>query len=287
MTSLTVREKGQTVREKEFDRWVKSVREREKPTLYPLGEGDLADIRVGPGQVCVIGGAPAAGKTAFIMQCVFNALQIDDELTAMVANVEMRPSDLLDRQLARLSGVGLDTIQERSFIDADANIEHAIETIEQISKRLTLMPPPFSIEHVADVAKPGQLVVLDYIQRFTPRKQSSDSRGSVNSIMNDLRLMADKGAAIIAVSAVGRQKSAKGNSGYDPQELNLASFKESGEVEYGADSAYILAPTDSLGSVTLRHVKARHTRMQDIPLIFEGSTQRFTPTSEIMAQNNG
>lgn len=65
-------------------------------------------------------------------------------------------------------------------------------------------------------------------------------------------------------------------SSYDPNGLGLASFKESGELEYGADSAYLLAPDANGGNaVTLRCLKDRNGESLDIALHFDRHRQRF------------
>src|SRR5688572_12435947 len=93
--------------------WSDDILTGKPPTLYPLGAGELARIEIGPGLVLLIGGAPGAGKTAFTMQCVVDALRLTPTLRALVVNVEMPPAVLLDRQLARLSGIDLTTIRYR------------------------------------------------------------------------------------------------------------------------------------------------------------------------------
>jgi len=96
-----------------FEDWREDVLHGSPPKLYDLG-GDYFDhLRLGPGTVALIGGSPGMGKTAFAMQCVFTAMAADPSLTVCVANVEMPPHRLLERQLSRLSGVLLDYIQER------------------------------------------------------------------------------------------------------------------------------------------------------------------------------
>ena len=94
--------------------------------------------------------------------------------------------------------------------------------------------------------------------------------------MSYLRQFADANAAVIVVSSVGRQKDTRGRSSYAGDSLNLASFKESGELEFGADDAYILAPSpDDRHVHELKHLKARHREQEHIVLRFDGRIQRF------------
>ena len=80
------------------------------------------------------------------------------------------------------------------------------------------------------------------------------------------------------VSAVGRGKDGKGRSSYATDAIGLASFRESSELEFGADDAFILAPGQADEPLTLRHLKSRNGETRDIPLWFDKPLQRFTPT---------
>ncbi len=88
-----------------FDHWRDDVLTSEPPTLWPIGEGELARIEIGPGLVTLIGGPPGAGKTAFCMQAVVDPLRLTPTLRALVVNVEMPPAKALGRQAARLTGI--------------------------------------------------------------------------------------------------------------------------------------------------------------------------------------
>ena len=51
--------------------------------------------------------------------------------------------------------------------------------------------------------------------------------------MDFLRQFADAGTAVMVISAIGRTKDSKGRSSYAGEGLNLASFRESSELEFG------------------------------------------------------
>jgi replicative DNA helicase len=77
--------------------WRDDVLSGKPPTLFPVGTGELARIEIGPGLVTLLGGAPGAGKTAFTVQAVVDALRLTPTLRAVCCNVEMVPAVLLDR----------------------------------------------------------------------------------------------------------------------------------------------------------------------------------------------
>jgi replicative DNA helicase len=263
--------------------WRDDVLSGNAPVLYPVGTGELSRVEIGPGTVTLLGGAPGAGKTAFTMQLVIDGLRMTPTLRAVVCNVEMPPAVLLDRQLARLSGIHASAIRYRRLGAEHADrIDLAMNTLDTLADRLAFVRPPFDLENVAATADAfgADLLLLDYIQRIPPPGEHKDKRGSVNATMDYIRQFADQEIAVIVVSAIGRTKDSKGRSSYSGDGLNLASFRESSELEFGADDAFILTPDgdDQGEAVTLRHLKSRHGEAHDLDLTFDRRYQRFTST---------
>jgi replicative DNA helicase len=155
-------------------------------------------------------------------------------------------------------------------------LDQALNTLEGLAERLAFVKSPFDLDNVAASADAfrADLIVLDYIQRIPPPGDHGDKRGSVDATMNYLRQFADAGVAMIVVAAVSRGKDSKGRSTYSGDALTLASFRESSELEFGADDAFILVP-DEDDTIVLRHLKARHTEAKDLVLQFDRRCQRF------------
>ena len=269
-----------------LDGWRDDVLSGTPPTLYPVGPGALARIEIGPGLVTLLGGAPGAGKTALVMQMVLDALALTADLKALVCNVEMSPAVLLDRQLARLAGIDLTSIRHRRLDgEHSEQVEGGLHSLDQLCDRLAFIRPPFDLANVAASADAfdASLIVLDYIQRIGAPGEHGDRRGAVDATMSYLRQFADAGTAIIVVAALARSKDAKGRSSYG-EGLSLASFRETSELEYGADDAFILTPADDGEGqegptlpVVLKHLKSRNGETRDIALTFDRPHQRFTP----------
>lgn len=260
-----------------FDAWAASVENRERPKLFEHAAygSKLREVQIGEGLVTLFGAPPGSGKTALTSQIVLDALQHPEqqELRALLVNVEMGPHALLNRWAANLTGIGHQWILHRDYDpDATDRLKAGIEELRAIMPRIEFAAPPFTLERIADRAAAfgAGIVVLDYAQRLDSEQRSSDMRAQANVVMDFARRIADQGRAVIVVSAVNR-------AGYSKENAGLASFRESSEMEYGCDQGWLLiADEQDRSKVTLKCVKNRHGQLTEIPLLFDGARQHFT-----------
>lgn len=269
-----------------FADWRDDVLNGPPPKRYELGGEEFHHLHLGPGTVALIGGSPGMGKTSLSMQCVIAAMSADPTLTVCVANVEMPPQRLLERQLSRMSGLLLDDIQGRQLTTRQkSEAKAAFEILGGLLDRIVFVKAPFTLDNVAAAADSiqAEIIVLDYIQRIRPSGKVQDKRGSIDATMDFIRQFADAGCCVLALSAVGRSKDANGRSSYAGNTLSLASFRESSELEYGADDAYLLVPStdgdndpdDAAIAVKLKQLKCRYGKPTDTDLVFDRSLQLF------------
>ena len=85
------------------------------PVLYDIGGPQWASVEIGPELITCLAGPPGAGKTCLAMGWTFEALERTPDLKAVVANVEMTPRVLLDRQLSKMTGLLASDIRFRRF----------------------------------------------------------------------------------------------------------------------------------------------------------------------------
>lgn len=252
--------------------WRESLR-GPPPELWPVGPG-FELVEIGPGRLVLAGGRPGAGKSAMVCQWTIDALRAAPTLRAVVANVEMSAAVLLDRQLARLSGVRLDVIVKRQLTAEHADrIDRGLATLESVADRLAFVAPPFDLGNIAATADDfgARLLVLDYVQRIGVPGQHRSRREEIDTMMARLRAFCDAGFAVLLVSAMARVP-ATGKHG-----AGLASFRESSELEYGADAAFALVPApDAPNIVELRCLKNRHGEPRDLTLQFDRPRQSFS-----------
>lgn len=256
----------------------------QRPEEFTNAQEPWGSFAFRPGEVMAIAAPPGKGKTALVSQATVDALRLHGNASCLVANVEMSPKTILARQISRLSGVPYEEIARRDVLPGQhQHIDNAFATLESIGDRMAFMGPPFSIEHIVEAVAEMQpkIVVVDYLQRIECCDGVADTRVRLNTVMHEVRQVASANVCVVLVSAVGRTQSKKGG-GYNPNELGMGSFRESSEVEYGADDAYVMIDEGDVDKATgcrtvvMRHVKSRNHRQQDIRLEFNGSIQRFT-----------
>jgi replicative DNA helicase len=242
-----------------------------KPTRWtPPAPFESIDLR--PGRVVLLGAPPGAGKTTLALQLIFDVVA-QHGLRAVIANVEMSADVLIDKLLARLARVDVTALMNRDLTEAErGRVLSAVATHADALARIAFHTGPPTVPSVYESARAfdAQLIVLDYLQRFA--LDAADDRVRLDRLMGQVRRVADQGLAVLVISSVSRQK---GRSGSTYAGLDMASFRNSGELEFGADAAYLLDANLSHGIATLRQVKNRFGPLCDVPLRFDGPHQEF------------
>lgn len=265
--------------EKLYEKYIESLMSGQPRELFSVGEGDFSRLQIGPGLITVFGGQPCLGKTALVMQLLYDAVRIDPNIRAVVCNVEMPMQRLWERQIARLARIDLDRLPAVCKTPDSAEREQlneAIATVGDLNRRIRFLSSRnASISQITDAADEidARIVVVDYIQRIGGEGQSEDSRTNIDMVMGGLRSIADSDKAVIGVASLARTKSSGGQSVYDPK-LGLASFKGSSEIEYGADDAFTMASENN--AIVLYHWKSRYGETRDFHLSFDRRRQTFT-----------
>ncbi len=240
-------------------------------TAKPIfcGEGEFEKFCLLPGTITLIGASAGVGKTALVTQLVFDALLHNNDLSALIANVEVAPAMLWKRQLCRYASVDSEKVV-RGQISGEMKDQlfKAEEKLKSVKVKVTFDNRPQNVDFIESYCSEFRpdIVVLDYAQRFL----SGVNSGRVNetaAVMHVAREIAKLGIAVIVVSATNR------GSGDQP---TMDCFRDSSELEFGADDAYHMMPDKrNKGGIKLTHLKARSRAKQNIELEFYGQFQRF------------
>lgn len=258
-----------------FARWAESIVNRTAVTRYTCAPAwsDLAKFPVVAGRVALIGAPPGSGKTALLNQLLFDAVMDEgqQDLRVLILSVEVPPPDLLTRQLARLSGVGVKHLSEGTY-DPDAlpRIKAGMAELQAVLPRVDFVAPPFTLERLQErcEACDPEILLIDYIQQVDHDEPSRDARSQSTKAMKVLRQIASDDRAVLVVSAVNR--AAYGG------DAGMASFRESSELEYGCDSGWLLLiDEEDTTRIELKCVKHRQGSLESIKLQFNGSQMKF------------
>lgn len=273
-----------------FDNYLDRLRKKEVLQRYQIS-GPLDRFEIGPGLLSILGAPPGGGKTTFASQLLFTILEENPDVSATVANAEMSFDSIARRELVRRTRVNDGNLREADLATSDwLQIDKAAESLRPLLERVSWLEAPYTFHRLTELRerKPG-LLLLDYLQKFAP---AGDARQGVNSVMAELRHLCLLGWGVLALSATSRTHS-KGGSSHDSSQLTMASFKESGEVEFNADAAYLLrdrGPIDESAEwvrfASLECVKNRHGAQDKIELEYNrarmnfGSLPTFVPASQ-------
>ncbi|MDI3291971.1 DnaB-like helicase C-terminal domain-containing protein [Polyangium sp. 15x6] len=197
--------------------------------------------RGGPmtGRVLVVGGAPGAGKTALLVQLAHGyagqghpvaVLAADEEADGLLirwgqqGGLSREALEAGDEEARSVLGARVETLP---FLLVDAEEDDA--TVEDVAEELARRA----------AGRPAVLFV-DSLQSARARSTGPDMmtpRERIDRVMRTLRALAQRNRLlVVATSEVSRGSYAGGSW----QVNDLAAFKESGGIEYGASMALVM-----------------------------------------------
>lgn len=202
------------------------------------------------GGVVVIGGAPGAGKTTLAVQLARAWVTAGHVVTILAAD------ESADGLLIRY-GQGLGWMRERLEEGDRGRTEALGESLEEIATTLFLYDADqddASIEAAAalTVQKAGgrpAVLIVDSIQRAQTDAADlkAEPRARIDASVMALKKAAKPGVLIVATSELSRGAYRSRNQADAIDDI--AAFKESGGIEYGADVALVLRSVKGLNGV--------------------------------------
>ena len=194
-----------------------------------------------PGQLIVMAGRPAMGKTTVGLQC--GLLAAAAGYHTLIQELEMTGVSLANRALAAWSNIPLKTIRYGSNAAIADKLRGAAERLKRLPMQLNTTPGM----HVDGLRaqcramarrKPLQLIVVDHLTLM--RGEGRDKREQVGYVSNTLKVIAkENNAVVLALVQLNRQ--AEGRMNKRPE---LSDLRESGEIEQDADGVIMLYRDD-------------------------------------------
>lgn len=230
---------------KDFLRTLASSREGKAiPTGFEQFDS-LLDGGLYPG-LYVLGAISSLGKTSF-------ALQVADQIAqggrgVLIFSLEMSRNELIAKSLSRLTRLrcegNIDNAKTtRGILRADFNpAEHALFA-RAVQEYRTYAGNLFITEGIGDIGTDAirhkierfmsysgmpPVTIIDYAQILAPAdKRATDKQNTDRNITELKRISRDLQTPILAISSFNRENYS--------EPVNMASFKESGSVEYSSD----------------------------------------------------
>jgi replicative DNA helicase len=196
------------------------------------------------GRLYIVGGIPSAGKTGLLNNIADNFC-LNDQPVLFFSYDDGR-SELRYRTFSRFSGFSIEDFNthkaEKSDIDAiikNQNLSKIRKNKYVVEESLVINEWPQPIESIQKKHQKPPVIMIDYLRKVKSKNDKGDERSRVDHIVTTLTAIAKKyNTPIIAISELARDSYKSG------QRLTMASFKESGTIEYEASWLGILAAVE-------------------------------------------
>jgi KaiC/GvpD/RAD55 family RecA-like ATPase len=191
------------------------------------------------GKLYILGGIPNAGKTAllnnFADNICFNGTPV------IIFSLDDSRTDFQLRTLSRfgdhdINAYALNRIFNIDKVLNDTTIKNILKLKYVIQKNIPVEMWTELVEKITKKHGKPPVIMIDYLKKVKTGSNIGDERLRIDDIVGKLTSLAkDRNIPVIAISELARDSYRSG------QKLGMASFKESGSIEYEASWLGILA----------------------------------------------
>ena len=192
----------------------------------------------------ILGGIPSSAKTALVNNMADN-ICLNDQPVLFFSYDDGR-DELLFRTFARFSKHSIEAFNVRSVSKHDIEVICSMPDIQRIITYKYIVEENIPVEEweqyiskIFEKHKRYPVVIIDYLRKLITKRKITDERLRVDCIMSNLTELAKKfNIPVLAISELAR------DSYKTKQRLGMASFKETGSIEYEASWLGILAAVE-------------------------------------------
>jgi replicative DNA helicase len=255
------------------------------PTGYKDLDAKLAGLQ--RSDLFIIAARPSMGKTAFVLNLAHNVAVRSAE-PVLIFSLEMSKEQLVDRMLARESGVDAWALRTGNLSDSDfEKIGQAMGTLSEAQIYID-DTPGITVSELRTKARreahqhPLGLIVVDYLQLMSGGSRFGGDGNRVQEISEISRGL--KGVArelnvpLVALSQLSRSVESR-----TPPHPQLSDLRESGSIEQDADvvaflyrEEYYNPETDRKNIMDIMIKKHRNGPTGNIELYFDREKQRIS-----------
>lgn len=216
-------------------------------SLLPIMASKMNGGLIG-GRTYVIGGIPSSCKTALANNLTDN-ICLNGHPVLFFSYDDGR-TELRYRTYSRFSGFDIEEFNNRRLSKSDVEAIYRNDSISSISKLKYTVQEILKIEDWAQLIdkiharhKKAPVVMIDYLRKVKTGSNRMEERLRVDEILSALTNMAKiYNIPVLVISELARDSYKSG------QRLGMASFKESGTIEYEASWLGILAAVEDDGA---------------------------------------
>lgn len=208
------------------------------PTGFQYLDEEFGGLSLG--ELVVIGGRPAMGKSQFVINLVSN---ICDREPILFFSFDLTPTTLTSRLLSNRTGIAVDKIIQNQLINSDVSLIKMASKQLEISKLLVSDVGVANVNQTIEIIKEHvelyqtKIVVIDYLQLLGMGKYSSGREAEIGHICRVLKMCAKElNISIILLSQLSRAVEVRGSS----KKPQLSDLRDSGSIEQIADKVWFL-----------------------------------------------
>lgn len=261
--------------------------------LRGLGTGfaDLDSLTHGlmPGQLIVIAGRPAMGKSTVAVD-IARQCSVTNKIPSVIFSLEMGREEIEERILSAQARVAYHHIKSGDLTDDDWDrIARHVDDLAQSPLVIDAEENQSYIEIAAKARRLKErhglgLIVIDYLQLMTSGGRRAETRQQeVSDISRNLKLLAKSlNVPVIALSQLNR-----GPEQRTDKKPMMSDLRESGAIEQDADIVILLHREDAYekesarsGEADLIVAKHRGGPTATITVAFQGHYSRFADMAE-------
>ena len=215
-------------------------------TLLTAMESKMNGGLIG-GRTYVLGGIPSSGKTVLANNIADNICLNGHPV--LFFSYDDGATELRYRTFSRFSGFDIENFNRQRHLTSDLEAILANPQISAISqlkyvvqKTIKVEDWPQLVEKIRTHHQKAPVIIVDYLRKVRSKSSKSDERLRVDEILSSLTTMAKTyNVPVLVISELARDSYKTG------QRLSMASFKESGSIEYEASWLGILAAVEDDG----------------------------------------
>jgi replicative DNA helicase len=208
-------------------------------TGTPTGYHDLDELLAGlqPSTLNVVGARPGAGKTSFALGIAAHAA-IEASRPVLLFSLEMSHHEVTQRLLSAEAKVDATRLRNGRLLESDwPKISHAIGRLSESplyiddNPNLTVMEIRAKARRLKSRLGDLGLIVVDYLQLMTGRKNAENRQVEVSEISRGLKILArELEVPVVALSQLSRNLEMRAD-----KRPVLADLRESGSIEQDSD----------------------------------------------------